>query len=203
MIVFNLEQRSLEWLAWRQKGIGSSDAPVLWFGKHFGTTVEKLWRRKVGLEQKQFDNTAMARGRRLEGRIVSLYEQVLGVSSEPLCCCHDEHPFIKSSLDGWVGEYGIVLEAKAPNRDDHAAALDGRAPEKYLPQLDHHLLATGATICHYVSYSDYFPEGHRFALVEYRRDESRLATLLGLEQAFWDLIQEGRWDAGRILSPAA
>lgn len=202
MIEYNLEQRSKEWLEWRKTGIGSSDAPVLWFGKHFSTTTQKLWRQKVGLDKKDGDSFAMARGRKLESHIISLYEAELGVKTRSLCCSHDHFPFIKSSLDGWVDEYGVVLEAKAPNATDHQSALDNIVPEKYKPQLDHHLLATGSAVCHYVSYSNYFPEGHRFALVSYERDEQRLEELLGLELAFWDMVIAREWD-GRFYNPAA
>jgi hypothetical protein len=42
-----------------------------------------------------------------------------------------------------------------------------------------------------VSYSDYFPESKRLAVVDVPRDEEVLAALFEAEKAFWDKVLSG------------
>jgi hypothetical protein len=104
----------------------------------------------------------------------------------PLCVLHDEYDWCRSSLDGWVEELGLGLEIKAPNRDDHRCALDGKVPEKYYPQVLHQLLVTGAVAWHYVSQGDErsFPMAKRLAIVSVTPRREELQALLDLEIAF-------------------
>ena len=201
MKVFNLEQKSEGWLRWRAAGVGGSDAPVIWFGKHFRRTVKDLWREKrehflkgaKGTERKEDPKSisAMARGTRLEPLARGMYEQLVGYRADPVCGVHDVHPWMKASLDGWIDEAGVVVEIKAPNRDDHQCALDGAPPEKYLPQLDHLLGVSEGKFAHYVSYSNYCQGTNQLAVVIYYRDDKRIQELISREAEFWDMVQDG------------
>jgi putative phage-type endonuclease len=227
MKICDLAQGSDGWHRWRNAGIGGSDAPAV-LGLSPWTSVEQLWRAKVshyhGLEKTPAkpDNPAMRRGRALEPVARTLYEEWMGWQAFPLCVMHDEHDFLKASLDGWapldpeaervaeaedwglvqrfadqLGRTAIGVEIKAPNRNDHQGALEGVVPEKYKPQCDHLLLVSGARLLHYVSYSDYFAGANQFACVTVQRDEEALAELLKVEQEFWACVVERRkpdWD---------
>jgi putative phage-type endonuclease len=128
--VVALQQRSPAWRAWRDKGVGSSDAAILWHGRHFGRTVTDLWREKVGLKGPSKPvNPAMRTGTELEPDIRRWYETTVGFAAEPLCAEHEVYPWLRGSLDGWVAHAGVVVEIKYARKDYHAEALAGRVPE--------------------------------------------------------------------------
>lgn len=198
MRLINLDQRSPDWSVWRLKGIGSSDAPVIWNGKHFGKTVDRLRRDKaaalLGLEVREgAASPAMRRGIEAEGTILDRYRAYAGWDARPCCGVHDLHWWIKASFDGLHDhpELGPVpVEAKTPGTrkdgsNDHHDALRGLIPEKYLPQLDHQLLVCGGALAHYASYCPDFPLLDRLRVIPYRPDPGRLARLLALEKEFW------------------
>jgi putative phage-type endonuclease len=187
--IIDLEQGSEGWLLWRRAGLGSSDAAVLVLGESWGKTPQDLLKEKAGLERRgDHQSPSMSFGKRMEPRIRKWYEELMGFESPPLCCLHDQHDFLKASLDGWHPA-GIILEIKCANRRDHQDALDGFVPEKYVPQVDHQLLVTGGKVVHYVSYHSRMDVGERYTLVTHHRDEGRLAELLTLETEFWVSVQ--------------
>lgn len=194
MRIVDLEQKSEDWNLWRRSGIGSSDASVLVYGKHFGRSVLQLYKEKLGRLKGKTINPAMERGNRLEPEARRRYARLTGYPAEPLCCVHDTKDWLKASLDGWVGlGKGIVVEIKVPGirwdgSSDHYTALAGQIPEKYLPQLDHALLVTGAEKGHYVSYNDEFPRAEQFIILEHIRDEERLKLLEEIETFFWEHV---------------
>jgi putative phage-type endonuclease len=183
--VVDLVQRSPAWYQWRRQGLGSSDAPILWHGKHFRRTIVQLWQEKVGLGHKEAPNPAMRREADLEPTIRDWYEQTIGVAAPALCAQHDVHPWMKGSLDGFVSGVQAVLELKYANKAYHEEALAGRVPDAYLPQVHHQLLVTGAAVAHYVSHNPSYPPDQAFALVEHTPDATVLAELVAVEEQFW------------------
>ncbi len=188
--IYNLKQKSADWLEWRKRGIGGSDAPVLWHGQHWGRTVRDLWLEKTGQLGPKKTNFAMARGNRLEDVARKRYEQLMGWQVPPLCVADEEDQWLKGSLDGWCAKHQLVCEIKAPNRNDHLEALGGQVPSKYLPQVDHLILVTGARLGHYVSYSDYFPWEEQLAVVPVLPNRERLAELRARETVFQRLVEQ-------------
>lgn len=155
LIVNNLEQNTQQWLAWRRKGIGSSDAATLFFGTYWEDTIYSLWHDKVGKGKPKTENPSMTRGKILEPKARELYQAVTGITSQPVCAIHHIHEFIKASLDGWDSEKKIIGEIKCINKYDHQTALEGKVPEKYQPQILHQYLVSDgeATMIHYISYN--------------------------------------------------
>jgi putative phage-type endonuclease len=192
--VLTLEQGSPEWLLWRQSGIGSSDAPVIANGVHFGRDRLQLWKEKMGcLKPPSFtpwQNKRMRRGQIMEPDVRSWYRQFTGCEVEPLCCVHTYMDWLKASLDGWVSSSRTILEIKCPNEKDHQTALDQNVPTKYIPQLNHLMLVTGAAHLHYLSYSPDRPRRERFALVSVYPEVHSLRTLLQKEEIFWQCLSE-------------
>lgn len=191
MRLVSLRQGSPEWLAWRSQGVGSSDAAAI-VGASPWTTREALLLAKQealrGAPAQDRDNWAMARGRRLEPHARASYEGVMGWASPAACAEHAALPWLRASCDGWEPGRRLPLEIKCPGRADHEEALAGRVPAKYLPQVTHLMLVTGATSLHYWSYSDRFPPGLQAALVEVPRREEECMALLDVEAAFWEEV---------------
>ena len=203
MQTMDLEQNTLDWLRWRSRGIGASDAGIIlgvspWF------TRSQLMRRKVneileldnkgrkGRKKKEADNGAMARGRRLEPKIRKMYEEITGIQSPPVCAIHSDHDWMRASLDGWNEDLGIILEIKAPNIDDHRQALAGTVPMKYQPQVQHQLTTMGADKLHYVSFSDNkkLSALDRLAVVNVKPVKGLQKKIFDEELKFWNELQE-------------
>jgi putative phage-type endonuclease len=200
MQLVSLDQRSPEWLAWRQAGLGSTSAPVI-MGRSKWTTKEELWLEKVQAVHRELpewvklklgekkggtrNTSSMRRGQDLEPKVRDLHEQWVGVRCDPVCAVHSEYSWLKASLDGYSASHRIVLEIKCPNADDHGAALRGKVPRHYQDQVDHLLLVTGAEQLHYCSYSPRFGVSMELAVVRVFPDPRRLEKLLQAEKQFW------------------
>lgn len=167
----------------RRKGIGSSDSPVIMKVSPFKTPLE-LWQEKLELKEEQHSSFAMERGKALEPKARAAYELINNTDMPPTVWVHDEHPQLIASLDGYNEEIKKCLEIKCVSREDHAIALKGSVPEKYYPQLQHQLLVTGTTSLDYFSF-----DGERGTLVEVKRDESYIQSLLQEELKFWELVK--------------
>lgn len=217
MQIINLVQGSPDWLQWRSTGIGGSDAPVIWHGKHFQTTIEKLFLEKAvslhGIEKVEeifnikikkkiktgkAENSAMKMGKDAEPFIKEWYEGWLNVKAPSLCAVHDYYKWLKGSLDGYVQleNRNINVEIKRPGvkwngESDHYTALENRVPEKYIPQLLHLHLLTGASESHYVSEGDekVFKGLERRVIVKFVPNKQDLQKLFDLELKFWSCLE--------------
>lgn len=183
-ILMDLTQGSPAWHQWRERGLGSSDAPAV-MGVSPWLATYQLWELKTGRRAARAANAAMRRGTALEASARREFEFEQGGDFAPACLIHGEYPFLKASLDGWSRDRATVLEIKAPGEKAHAEALAGRVPDYYLPQVQHLLLVSGAARCHYWSYT---PEGGG-VLVTVERDEAAIAALLERELAFWRCVE--------------
>lgn len=181
-------QQSKEWLEWRKKGIGASDAPVVMKVSPWKTPYQ-LWEEKTGKVQEPPANEAMMRGNRLEPKARSTWE-LMSDCEMPACLAeHARYPFIRASLDGLNLKSSRILEIKCPNLKDHQLAIEGKVPEKYFPQLQHQLLVTNVERAIYYSYShnDETGQGSGVA-VEVLPDKEYQEMLLEKEIEFWEKV---------------
>lgn len=157
-------QGSTAWLGWRNKGIGSSDAPSL-LGHSPWKTTEQLYQEKMGLYKPVFGShqrSAMERGKELEPKIRDWYEAQPGQAGHKFPDATQEYEGndkFRVSYDGInriipnpnLGP-GRIIEIKAPNAKDHACARGNSVPEKYQPQVQWQLLISGVPRADYVSF---------------------------------------------------
>lgn len=172
-----------DWHKWRQEGLGASDAPAV-MGVSPWLTRFQLWEIKTGLAVHDQSNFATRRGNELEPKARATYELMHDMAMPIAFVEHPKLPFIRASLDGYNRENGIILEIKCPGADDHATALAGKVPEKYIPQLQHQLLASCAREVHYYSF-----DGNAGALVKVKPDLAYQDTLLQELCDFWQLVK--------------
>lgn len=182
------KQNSRDWYTWRGRGLGASDAPAIMNVSPWTSRFE-LWGHKTGVLEREEPNVyqlqAMERGKRLEPIARGLYAEVVGSIEADVNCEHEEFDYIRASLDGYIAEIDAIVEIKAPNKEDHAKALNGEVPTKYYPQLQHQLLASGAKCCHYVSF-----DGEKLApAVVVFPDKEYMSTLQKELVYFWSLVQ--------------
>lgn len=178
-----LDQQSPEWLTWRSGGLGGSDAPVI-MGVSPWMTRYQLWERKTGRAEATAANAAMRRGIELEADARTAYENAMGEIMEPHCLISSLFDWMRASVDGINLAGTIILEIKCPGKEDHAEAVSGRVPAKYVPQLQHNLAVSGAKVCHYWSF-----DGESGVLVTVSRDDLYITALVEAERAFWSLVE--------------
>jgi putative phage-type endonuclease len=137
-----------EWLKWRQRGIGSSDAPIIMGASPWKTRIQ-LYHDKTATEVTETSsNWAMQKGNELEPiarvKFTSWYNISEGgeILFQPRLCVLNEYPFLKASLDAAnpQGEVDVFAEIKFQGKNDFA--FQG-VPDKYFWQLQHQHLVTG------------------------------------------------------------
>ena len=179
-----MEQNTKEWLEMRKNCIGASDAPII-MGTSPWKTALQLWEEKLGLREPPQMNAAMARGHELEPIARQAYNDQTGNCVEEEVVFHPEYKWMMASLDGISLDRSMVVEIKCPGQADHDLAGSGIVPEKYYAQLQHQL----ATIClnqlHYFSYRD-----GEFHLIEVKRDEKFIKSMILKEKAFYKCMQD-------------
>ena len=87
----------------------------------------------------------------------------------------------------------MALEVKCPGATDHAVALRGDVPAKYVPQLQHLLAVSGAQFCHYWSYRD-----GAGTLIEVAPEPGYIRRLVEHERDFWQHVLEDRYPQPRL-----
>lgn len=179
-----LEHGSQDWLLWRTRGIGSSDAPVL-AGVSPWKDVYELWSEKVTGESKVKDNWAMQRGRDLEAVARDIFEFEYGCLVPPRNLVHPKYAFIKASLDGLCEAENYLVEFKAPGKADLELAKLGVIPDKYYAQVQWQLLVSGCKFGMYVCYdgkTSLYP-------VKVFPNQRYIKNLVRLARWFWHKVE--------------
>ena len=182
--VIDVVQGSLEWLSWRNNGIGASDAPII-MGDSPWTTPYQLWKMKRG-ELVNKVNAPMRRGMEMEHQARLAYEKETGIIMQPICVQSVDNPWMRASLDGLSFGRKLALEIKCPGAEDHAMANAGKVPEKYKAQLAHIMAVIGAKSMHYWSY-----DGTNCAMINVPLDPDYSELLFEKEAAFMQCIIHG------------
>lgn len=183
----------LEWLQWRKEGIGSSDAPIIMGCSDFFTPL-KLYEEKIAPEVvDRPPNFIQERGIRMEPRIRSLFEMIIGKAFEPKLFVMDGFKFLRASMDGTSADKEII-EIKISGAADWAGAKEGKVPEKYIPQIQHQFLVSGYKSGYYLSYlyekeepKVLVPE--KLAVVKVFPDKEYIENLFKEEIRFWNCVE--------------
>ena len=180
MKLINLQQRSEEWFEYRKKKIMASEAPII-LGVSPYKTIEELEQEKVfGSIQQNFP--WMQRGIDLEPFALHMFERETGLTMFP-CVGEHENGWMAASFDGMTLDEDVVVEIKCPGKKDHQLALEGKIPEKYIPQLQHQLYVSGLEIIFYFSF-----DGSNGIILECRRNDDFINYMIEKEFEFWQII---------------
>lgn len=133
-----------EWLAWRKKGIGASDSPII-MGVSPWKTPLQLYEDKTSDEIKESSSYITNKGNEVEPQIRAWLEINKNTSFEPALI---ERGIFKASLDGRSGDQ--IAEFKYCGKEDYDSDV---VPTKYWPQVQHQLMVSGARVCYYVCYA--------------------------------------------------
>lgn len=206
--IIELEQGSPDWLAYRTKGIGGSDANLIAafflgidypYGNSWaGAQIYKLWAEKVGriAVKESKDNSwgdyvdPKTHGKNTEAAAREWWSLETGEFAPPAFLVHDTCDHIFASLDGYVdpvetGQIGRALEVKCPKEPgEHRKAKEGQVPERYYAQVQHNLVVSNVPVLDFVSF--YQGEG---IIIPVQRDEKFIDQLREAEETFWGWVQ--------------
>lgn len=171
------------WLEWRDKGIGSSDAPAV-MGMSPWVSPLELWQRRTHRLGPLEQTYPMLHGLQTEPIARELYQENTGIEIPKKLVMHDNHDFVRASLDGLNVEKEKVVEIKCPlGPKDHFLARKGQIPDKYLYQCVHQLMITGFDRLDYFSF--FQGEG---VLIHLKRDKKLEQKLFKEESIFWECV---------------
>lgn len=191
----NMEQNTGKWLSWRRSGIGASDAPII-MGVSPWKSIDDLYLDKISQEKpKEFTNYVMERGKKIEPIVRSKYELKNLIDMPAIVCQHEDHEWLRASMDGANLELMKGIEIKVPGKKDHDCASEGKIPEKYFPQIQHQFLVTGFKEIDYVSYYVHHRSGDFYSgdyvCVACYPDIAYIAEYLKKAKWFWfDCVQK-------------
>lgn len=179
------------WLRARQKSIGSSDAAVV-MGVSPWKNLLQLYVDKT-CEEIVEDTTnqyAKDRGNEIEPKIRKLWEKKTGRAYPPISVVMTGAPHLAASLDGRADD-NTICEIKWSGFVDWKRSREqGIVPKKYVPQIQHQLMVSGASRCYYLSYPyskepeiELDPE--KLSSIEVLPDREYQEQLKAAEDAFW------------------
>lgn len=182
-IIPNLEQGSLEWLAFRRKHITATDSmkileecPISW------GNPRSLYYEKIMAIEKPI-NSVMQKGIDLEPFARSAVSQKLGVIFEPVCVVSDKHPWMMASLDGMTKSKDRIIEIKC-GRSAHEKAKLGEVCSYYIPQIMHQLAITGHLTIDYCTFWN-----DELIILSIHRDEGYIQNLIEKTYEFYQCLK--------------
>lgn len=183
--VIDVPQRSPEWYAARLGRVtGSRAADLLRKGKG---SEEAAGRRNLRMDlvlermngkpsETTFQSAAMQQGIEREAGALAAYEALTGRVTHKSGFLSCDGVMAGCSLDGHVGDFDGIVEAKSPIAATHADYLEtGKVPGDYHKQMVHGLWVTGARWCDWLSFNPDFPEGLQVKLVRVERNDAEIA----------------------------
>ena len=178
-----------DWLEYRKRGIGGSDASVVCGISKYKSPVE-LWMEKTDQLPAQKAGEAAYWGTQLESLVRAEFIKRTGieVTKPDVILQSEEHPFMLANLDGVceVPDVGTcIFEAKTVSAYK-AGEWEDTIPDEYTLQLQHYMAVTG----YQGAYIAVLIGGNTFHWKFIERDEELISMLIELETAFWNHVQD-------------
>ncbi|MBB5335629.1 YqaJ viral recombinase family protein [Pectinatus brassicae] len=178
-----------EWLNWRKKGIGGSDASVVCGVNRYKSPVE-LWMDKTNQIPYQEAGEAAYWGNQLESLVRTEFTKRTGieVNLTKKLLQSEAHPFMLANLDGECIHpiHGkCVFEAKTASAYK-VSEWDDAIPDEYMLQVQHYMAVTG----YMGTYIAVLIGGNTFRWKFIERDEALISMLIQLESDFWKHVQD-------------
>ena len=177
----NLDKK--EWLKYRKKGIGGSDAGAV-CGLNPYRTAMQVYNDKTSDTIEEIDNEAMRQGREFEDYVARRFTEATGkkVRRANAMFCHESYPFMLADVDRMVVGENAGLECKTASPFMAEHWKDGKIPLSYQIQCYHYMTVCNADAW-FIAVLIY---GRDFKYYRLERDESMLADLVRIEQDFWE-----------------
>lgn len=177
----NLDKK--EWLKYRKRGIGGSDAGAV-CGLNPYRTAMQVYQDKISEEIEEVDNEAMRQGREFEDYVAKRFMEATGkkVRRANAMFYNEENPFMLADVDRMVVGENAGLECKTASPYMEDKWKDGNIPLSYQIQCYHYMAVCNADAW-YLAVVIY---GREFKYYKIERDEAVIADLIQIEKAFWE-----------------
>lgn len=186
------------WFAARLgKATASKIGDILSKGKDGESITRRNYRmmlvceRLTGLKAEGYTSTHMERGTALEPLARASYEVFKNVMVDEVGFI--PHPVIEmsgASPDGLVGYEGLI-EIKCPTAGNHIETiLSGKAPTKYISQMQWQMACTSRAWCDFVSYCPEVGDNIELFIVRVVRDDEYIAVAEKAVVAFLKEVSE-------------
>ena len=171
-----------EWLKYRKRGIGGSDAGAV-CGLNPYRTAMQVYQDKVTEASEDIDNEAMRQGREFEDYVARRFVEAAGkkVRRANAMFYDEEHPFMLADVDRMVVGENAGLECKTASPYMADKWEDGKIPLSYQIQCYHYMSVCNADAW-YIAVLIY---GRDFKYYRLERDEEMLQNLIRIEEDFW------------------
>lgn len=192
-----MQQNSDTWYKWRQQGLGASDSPII-MGLSKYMTPYQLWLEKtLPYEPKEERNTFVQDlGHHFEHKIINRFCLENEVDVEPELFSHEQFPWIRASLDGYIKETNQIIEVKYIGQKKLEWVKENNKPlPEHWPQTQHQFLATGAFTGYYVCYTLTSDRKEINEVVTIRTESDHKyieGELFPQLQNFWNMVQQGK-----------
>lgn len=178
-----------QWLEWRRKGIGGSDASVVCGINKYRSPIE-LWLDKTGQAAFEEAGEAAYWGTILEPVVREEFTKRTGIGVKHLkqLLQHENYPFMLANLDGIceTPDHGTcIFEAKTASAFK-AAEWDDKIPDEYMLQIQHYMAVTGS----HAAYIAVLIGGNTFKWKLIERDDELITMLIDLEADFWKHVTD-------------
>lgn len=186
-----MEQNSNQWLEWRKKGIGSSDAPIIMDESEY-MTRHQLWQQKLGLfEQPDEDNFIQALGHKFEKVARARMEIELGMSLPAEVAERKDMPFFRSSFDGINTKEKVFVEIKYVGKEKFDNVKQGQLPPPHFTQMQHQFFVAGNFTAYYVCYTltKNRQDIDEFQFIPVKPDEKYILHYVERALEFWHQVQ--------------
>ena len=175
-----------EWVAYRQKSIGGSDASSI-IGLNPYSSPYTVWADKLGKLPPKDDCEAMRQGRDLEFYVAQRFCEATGkkVRRENNILINPDYPFAHANVDRMVVGEDAGLECKTTSVLNMKNFKNGSFPDTYYVQCVHYLMVTGCKKW----YLAVLVLNKGFMVFEIERDEDEITALAKSEEEFWKFVE--------------
>lgn len=182
-LVSTLNLSHEEWLRYRKRGIGGSDAGAI-CGLNPYVTAMQVYHDKTSDTADDTDNEAMRQGRDLEEYVAQRFMEATGkkVRRANAIFYNEENPFMLANVDRLIVGEDAGLECKTASPYMADKWKDREIPLHYQIQC-HHYMAVCDTRAWYIAVLIY---GKEFKFHRIERDEDIIADLIQIERDFWE-----------------
>lgn len=182
-LIATKELSNEQWLKYRKRGIGGSDAGAV-CGLNPYRTAMQVYQDKISEDTESIDSEAMRQGREFEDYVARRFMEATGkkVRKANFMYCDEKNPFMLADVDRMIIGENAGLECKTASPFMTDKWKDGNIPLHYQIQCYHYMSVMGADAW-YIAVLIY---GWEFKFYKLERDEELIADLIRIEKEFWE-----------------
>ncbi len=174
-------QGTPQWLETRKLHVTATDAAII-CGVSPYCSPYQLWRRKMGIEPEEKENSSMRRGSEIEPIAREWIESNQGFTCKPAVIFSTEYPFMMASLDG-ISECGkFVVEIKCGDKS-YDLASRGTIPDYYIYQIMTQMLCADVKYGFYVAFN-----GETGIIIKVERDQNLIDKIICKAKEFYECM---------------